>query len=105
MPAPATAGTAKVQKIQIEGLQAPSPTEANALCGGNIYQSPEARELLEKEGPKYQYGNGCLSDGVLGAWMAEVCGVGEILDPAKVLALPKLSSFSSIPGTGLRLNS
>ena len=25
-----------------------------------------------------------LSDGVLGAWMAEVCGVGEILDPRKV---------------------
>ncbi|MHC4887633.1 MAG: GH116 family glycosyl hydrolase, partial [Planctomycetota bacterium] len=59
-------------------------TEAHALCGGNIYKSPEARALLQAEGPKYQYGTGCLSDGVLGAWMAEVCGVGEILDPAKV---------------------
>ena len=35
----------------------------------------EAVELLKKEGPKYQYGTGCLSDGVLGAWMAAVCGV------------------------------
>jgi uncharacterized protein (DUF608 family) len=73
-----------IQKIQTEGLRAPSPAEANALCGGNIYSSPEAKALLEKEGPKYQYGNGCLSDGVLGAWMAEVCGVGEILDSEKV---------------------
>ena len=73
-----------IQKIQWEGLQAPSPTEAQALAGGNIYRSPESRELLSAEGPKYQYGNGCLSDGVLGQWMAEVCGVGEILDQDKV---------------------
>jgi len=45
--------------------------------------SPEARALLEQEGPKYQYGDGCLSDGVLGAWMAVVCGVGEVLDRYK----------------------
>ena len=45
---------------------------------------PRPRALLEKEGPKYQYGNGCLSDGVLGAWLAAVCGVGEVLDRGKV---------------------
>lgn len=73
-----------IQKIQTEGLRAPSPAEAKDRSGGNLHNSPEARELLEKEGPKYQYGNGCLADGVLGAWMAEVCGVGEILDPEKV---------------------
>jgi hypothetical protein len=53
------------------------------LLGLNTY-SPEARALLEKEGPKYQYGSGCLSDGVLGSWMAMVCGVGQVLDPGKV---------------------
>jgi hypothetical protein len=52
--------------------------------GGYIDYSPEAIELLKAEGPKYQYGTGCLSDGVLGAWIAEVCGIGEILDPEKV---------------------
>ena len=46
--------------------------------------SPEATALLEREGPKYQYGHGCLSDGVLGAWIAACCGVEEILDPDKV---------------------
>jgi hypothetical protein len=46
--------------------------------------SQEARALLDKEGPKYQYGEGCLSDGVLGEWMAVVCGVGEVLEREKV---------------------
>jgi familyl 116 glycosyl hydrolase-like protein len=40
--------------------------------------------LLEKEGPKYQYGGGCLSDGVLGAWLAMACGLDPILDREKV---------------------
>lgn len=31
--------------------------------------------------PKYQYGAGCLSDQLIGAWMARVCGLGQILDP------------------------
>ena len=34
--------------------------------GAGTDYSPEAIELLKKEGPKYQYGTGCLSDGVLG---------------------------------------
>lgn len=68
------------QKITWKGLRAADPT---MLSFGNTY-SPEALALLEKEGPKYQYGTGCLSDGVLGAWLAAVCGVGEVLEPAKV---------------------
>ncbi len=46
--------------------------------------SEEAKKLLEKEGPKYQYGNGCLSDGVLGAWIARVCGLDDPLDKDKI---------------------
>jgi hypothetical protein len=46
-------------------------------------QSIHTQKLLEKEGPKYQYGKGCLSDGILGAWMAKVCGLGDILDTEK----------------------
>lgn len=32
-------------------------------------------QLLRSEGPKYQVGSGCLSDGVFGAWMAQLCGI------------------------------
>lgn len=39
--------------------------------------------VLKTEGPKYQYGSGCLSDGVCGAWLAKECGLGDILDPEK----------------------
>jgi len=49
-----------------------------------VYYSTEAAELLRKEGPKYQYGIGCLSDGVIGAWFAEMAGLGDILDRDKV---------------------
>ena len=45
-------------------------------------QSSEARALCDAEGPKYQYGQGCLSDGVLGAWMEQVCGIMQPSLPA-----------------------
>lgn len=70
-----------IQQIKVEGLNAPDPAKAKSF-GGDY--SAEAVELLRKEGPKYQYGKGCLSDGVLGAWIAKVCGLPDYLDKEKV---------------------
>lgn len=71
------------QRISYKDLNAANPvTEASKSFGGQY--SPEAKELLEKEGPKYQYGNGCLSDGILGAWIAAMCGLGDPVDADKV---------------------
>jgi hypothetical protein len=70
-----------VQKIEWKGLRAQNPLETKSYVG--VY-SPEATALFEQEGPKYQYGQGCLSDGVLGAWLAAVSGVPEFLDRAKI---------------------
>ncbi|MCL5271476.1 MAG: non-lysosomal glucosylceramidase [bacterium] len=72
----------------IQQIRREDPTEAEGRertpsAGRATGGVPEAEELVEREGPKYQYGNGCLSDGVLGAWIARVCGVGEILDVDK----------------------
>lgn len=51
-------------------------------------QSEYYRKIAEKvneQGPKYQYGTGCLSDGVLGLWMAGVCAIDdELVDVKKV---------------------
>ena len=51
-------------------------------------QSPAYRkvaEIVNRQGPKYQYGTGCLSDGVLGLWMAAVCDIDdEIIDQKMV---------------------
>ncbi|MAT71943.1 MAG: hypothetical protein CMJ58_20765 [Planctomycetaceae bacterium] len=70
-----------IQQIQIEGLNAkfhPLPAADNGSGYGELV------DRLNQQGPKYQYGAGCLSDGVLGFWMAQVCGVGQIVDQQKV---------------------
>jgi uncharacterized protein (DUF608 family) len=72
-----------IQKIQFTGLKAKNPIEASAISMGGNY-SDEAKKLLEKEGPKYQYGKGCLSDGVLGAWIARMCGLNDSLETNKI---------------------
>jgi uncharacterized protein (DUF608 family) len=46
--------------------------------------SSEMQRLLKREGPKYQYGNGCLSDGVIGAWMARNYGIDTSLNQEMV---------------------
>ena len=46
--------------------------------------SDEMEKLLKREGPKYQYATGCLSDGVIGDWMARMYGVETPLSRDKV---------------------
>lgn len=72
-----------IQQIKWKGLKAKDPVESSKGVWNTDY-SPEAIELLQKEGPKYQYGKGCLSDGVLGFWIAQMAGLGEIVDQDKV---------------------
>ncbi|TAK67911.1 MAG: hypothetical protein EPO22_02450, partial [Dehalococcoidia bacterium] len=70
-----------IQRIEWRQLRANDPA---SMAGLRTSYSPEATEMLETEGPKYQYGRGCLSDGVIGAWLGEMCGVPPFLDPGKV---------------------
>lgn len=68
------------QHVQLKGFRGPYPLKTGFF---NDY-SADTVALFNKEGPKYQYGSGCLSDGVLGAWMAFACGMDAPLDAAKV---------------------
>ncbi len=70
-----------IQDIEYKGLNAPDPAKAKSF-GGEY--SAEAIAILQKEGPKYQYGTGCLSDGVLGAWIGRMCGLDDFIDPKKI---------------------
>lgn len=70
-----------IQKIEYKNLQAKDPTNVQSFGGA---YSAEATALLQKEGPKYQYGNGCLSDGILGAWIGKMCGLEDFVNPSKV---------------------
>ena len=64
-------------KIMTEGLRAYSQylEEMKGYDKKPIEEQPEEIQLLLKEGPKYQYGTGCISDGVMGNWLSEMCYV------------------------------
>jgi uncharacterized protein (DUF608 family) len=73
-----------IQNTQWQGLRAPDPALFKPLAGSDQGYSTEALAILHQEGPKYQYGTGCLSDGVLGDWIARCCGVDTTLSPSRV---------------------
>ncbi len=60
------------QQVQYQGLRDKSFAGLVAKVDEN---SSEMQQLLKREGPKYQYGSGCLSDGVIGVWMARIYGI------------------------------
>ncbi len=69
------------QQVMTEGIDATfEPLDVN--FNGDGYQS--IAEEINAQGPKYQYGTGCLSDGVLGFWIARACGLDELIDSGKV---------------------
>ena len=61
------------QRVQWEGLR--DTSLADQVGAIDPATADEMSLLLLQEGPKYQYGPGCLSDGVIGAWMATLYGV------------------------------
>ena len=69
------------QRVQWEGLSAGDPTQLQSY---KTTYSPEALEIFKKEGPKYQYGDGLMADGIVGCWMALCAGLDEPVDPSKV---------------------
>ena len=75
----------------LEGLEVPerlvSPESEcqNPLCEGK--KTPGGKKPLLEKGkvvPKYQYGDGCLSDQLLGQYLSHVVGLGYVLDPEHV---------------------
>ena len=70
-----------IQNVRWKDLNAQDPT--TAMTFHSTY-SDEARVILEQEGPKYQYGKGCISDGIIGCWMSLSAGIDEPIDSEKV---------------------
>ena len=70
------------QRVQWKGLRA-SPAFEEAGPDSGEY-APDVLEIVRREGPRYQYGTGCLADGILGAWIGAMCGLEPFVDQAKV---------------------
>ena len=76
------------QQVQYTGLRNTSFAELVAKVDEH---SSEMQQLLKREGPKYQYGSGCISDGVIGLWMACMYGIETPLIDTKIrLALQSI---------------
>jgi uncharacterized protein (DUF608 family) len=73
-----------IQKIDLSDKSVLAPFDvgrkAGVLADGfmETYWSDEFEEI------KYQMGEGCISDQILGQWHAEVAGIGGFLDKSKV---------------------
>jgi uncharacterized protein (DUF608 family) len=67
------------QKTEWRNLRARYPREDD-----DSPTYPEFLEMAREEGPPYQYGQGCLSDGTFGAWLSLMCGLDEVFDSRKV---------------------
>ena len=71
------------QKVEYENLRNRSFADLVARVDEH---SSEMQKLLKREGPKYQYGSGCISDGVIGDWMARMYGIETPISRAHVRA-------------------
>jgi len=72
-----------VQEIVWDPKIASNPAEARKL-GVSMNDTKDEVELIKNEGPKYQYGKGCLSDGIIGEWMGWTSGLDPIVAPKKI---------------------
>ncbi len=69
------------QQIMVDGLR---DTSFQQLLTSLADDDSEEAQLLKSEGPKYQIGTGCLSDGVFGAWLAKLAGLRSAQNPESV---------------------
>ncbi|NOZ20218.1 MAG: hypothetical protein GXP25_03925 [Planctomycetes bacterium] len=77
-----------VQKVEVmpglevpEKLRGPQKGEEGCSCKETPGPKTPANDGFEV---KYQYGEGCLSDQLLGQWACHVAGLGYVLDPKRV---------------------
>ncbi|WP_423066277.1 GH116 family glycosyl-hydrolase [Devosia sp. CN2-171] len=73
-----------VQKIDLSDKSVLTPFDTGRAAGVladsfmDVYWSDEFGEI------KYQMGEGCISDQILGQWHAEVAGIGQFLDKTRI---------------------
>lgn len=76
-----------IQKVEVmPGLTVPEHLKSPPSVTCECKESPGGNTPALSDGevvPKYQYGEGCLSDQLLGQWAAYVVGLGNLLEPER----------------------
>jgi len=67
-----------IQETSWVGMKAGDPIKYSEGAW-NVDYSEDALKIFAEEGPKYQYGNGVLSDGIMGLWLSQACGNNKTL--------------------------
>ncbi len=73
-------GDTESARTYLEILEKGKKNYNDLLWNGEFYVQ-KYNQVMEK---KYQYGDGCLSDQLLGQWLAMVAGLGRFLPPEKL---------------------
>lgn len=78
-----------IQKVEVmEGHRVPEHLRGPAAACDSECACHEARDEKNPASQdfevKYQYGDGCLSDQLLGQWASHVAGLGHLLEPSHV---------------------
>jgi non-lysosomal glucosylceramidase len=73
-------GVANQEKLLWAGEYYVQIIEENPEAGADSLSPPDEEGRVI---PKYQYGNGCLADQLLGQYLAHVAGLGYLLDPQR----------------------
>ncbi len=71
-----TTAAKRYAKLLASGMK-----KLDALCWGGEYY---VQIVDHEKHTKYQVGNGCLTDQLLGQWIAEVAGLGKLLPQARI---------------------
>jgi non-lysosomal glucosylceramidase len=77
------------QKLDLTDRSVLAPFDQNRKAGVLRESFMEAYWSDEYGEIKYQIGQGCLTDQILGQWHAEIAGLGDLLEPANVLTALK----------------
>ncbi len=89
-----------IQKIDLSDKRRaryPSMSAAPPACSPMVSWTPTGPEEFGEL--KYQMGEGCISDQILGQWHAEVAGIGGFLDADKVGMALKSVHTQQLPPT------
>jgi uncharacterized protein (DUF608 family) len=72
------------QGLSANYLEESRKKDSHVISADASVDSPQTLIVVESEGPKYQYGQGCLANGLFGEWLAIVCGLKEVTESESI---------------------